>query len=503
MIEGEPDMGRLVEPIRFLDELEMESIHQAAIQILDEVGMWIDSQEALNYLADYGCHVNYDDRVVRFPADLTQAAVDRMRQAYADPGRIPASMSVRYSEIYFSTRPHQIHTDFTTNTGGFCVFIYDLEGRRRPATMDDVRASIRLADALDNIDFMGLPVSAQEVPAPMRPVLMAAELVRNTRKLGGVETFDRLDVDFITRIAEIAAGGPEALRRTPILVGYAEARSPLCIDRNMAEILITYVKRGLPQSLDTMPNGGMTAPITTAGVLAMGMAETLGGLILGYAVDPNAVMSIDICVSKADMRSGLYAYASPERMPLLAAAAQMINGYYGCPSGTHGGKTDACYPGIQAGMEKVMSMLFPLLAGSIGIGTMGHLENAVTFSPQQLVIDNEIAGGVRHMLKGFEVTPETLAVNVIKEIGPKGTFLEHQHTLHHLREEIFPSKMFDRLNWDAAVNQPVRGIEERARRVAAELMESETTPVLSRAQEQAIDDVVGEAWAKRRELGHV
>jgi len=426
-----------------------------------------------------------------------------MRQAYADPGRIPGRMSVRYSEIYFSTRPHQIHADFTTNTGGFCVFTYDLEGRRRPATMDDVRASIRLADALDNIDFMGLPVSAQEVPAPMRPVVMAAELVRNTRKLGGVETFDRLDVDFITRIAEIAAGGPEALRRNPILVGYAEARSPLCIDRNMAEILITYVKRGLPQSLDTMPNGGMTAPITTAGVLALGMAETLGGLILGYAVDPNAVMSIDICVSKADMRSGLYAYASPERMPLLAAATQMINGYYGCPSGTHGGKTDACYPGIQAGMEKVMSMLFPLLAGSIGIGTMGHLENAVTFSPQQLVIDNEIARGVRHMLKGFEVTPETLAVNAIKDIGPNGTFLEHEHTLHHLREEIFPSKMFDRLNWDAAINQPVRGIEERARRVAAELMGSETTPVLSRAQEQAIDEVVGEAWAKRRELGHL
>jgi trimethylamine--corrinoid protein Co-methyltransferase len=426
-----------------------------------------------------------------------------MRQAYAKPGRIPQRMSVRYSEIYFSTRPHQVHADFAANTGGFCVFIYDLEGHRRPATMADVQASIRLADALENIDFMGLPVSAQDIPAVMRPVVMAAELVKSTKKLGGIETFDRLDVDFITRIAEIAAGSPEALRRNPILVGYAEARSPLCLDRNMAEILIEYVKKGLPQSLDTMPNGGMTAPITTAGVLALGVAETLGGLILGYAVDPNAIMSIDICVSKADMRSGLYSYASPERMPLLAAAVQMINGYYGCPSGTHGGKTDACYPGIQAGMEKVMSMLFPLLAGSVGIGTMGHLENAVTFSPQQLVIDNEIAGSVRHMLKGFEVNQETLAVDVIKAIGPRGTFLEHEHTLRFLREELFPSRLFDRLNWSAAVSRPDHNLEARARQIAAELMQRQTAPPLSPEQERAIDEVVAEAWRKRRELGQV
>jgi trimethylamine--corrinoid protein Co-methyltransferase len=496
-------MGRLVTPIRFLSQVEMEAIHKTALQILDEVGMWIDSDEALHYLEDYGCKVAYDTRTVRFPSDLTQQTVDQMCQAYANPQRIPQRMSVRYSEIYFSTKAHRIHHEFTTNTGGFCVFIYDLEGHRRPATMEDVRACIRLADALDNVDFMGLPVSAQEVPHTMRPVIMAAELVKMTRKLGGVETFDRLDVEFITRIAEIAAGSPEELRRNPILVGYAEARSPLCLDRNMAEILVEYIMKGLPQSLDTMPNAGMTAPTTVAGCLALGVAESLGGLILGYAVDPDAILSIDVCPSKADMRTGLYAYASPERMPLLAANIQMINEFYGCPSGTHGGKTDACYPGVQVGMEKVMSMLFPIMAGSVGIGTMGHLENAVTFSPQQLVIDNEIAGSVRHMLKGFEVSRETLALDVIKEIGPGGSFLEHSHTLKHFREELFVSKMFDRLNWDAAINQPVRGIEERAKAVAAELMTKETQPPLTPEQERAIDEVVAEAWAKRRELGQV
>ena len=199
-------MGKLLEPIRYLSGSEMQDIHEAALQILDEVGMQIDSDEALQYLEHFGCRVDYDTHRARFSPERVQAAVDRMRHAYADPGRVPERMSVRYSEIYFATLPHRIHPDFSANAGGFSVFIYDLDGRRRPANMDDARAALRLADALENITFMGLPRSAQEIPSPMRPVVMAAEMVKHTRKLGGIETFDRLDAQWITRIAEVVSG---------------------------------------------------------------------------------------------------------------------------------------------------------------------------------------------------------------------------------------------------------------------------------------------------------
>ena len=315
--------------------------------------------------------------------------------------------------------------------------------------------------------------------------------------------FDRLDVAYVGRIAEVVAGSSEALRREPILVGYGEARSPLCLDANMAEIIIEYVKRGLPQSLDTMPNGGATAPVTSAGVLALGVAETLGGLALGYAVDPNAIMTIDVTPGLADMRTVIFPYAGVDRMPLLAARVQMLGEYYGCPGGVHGGKTDACYPGVQAGVEKVSSMLFPLLAGATGIGTMGHLENALTFSPQQLVIDNEIAGAVRRMLRGFEVSPETIALDVIKEVGIGGTYMQHPHTAAHFRDEMFLSGLFERLDWQSAWSQELRGMEEKAKAQAADLMEREAEPVLSRGQEQAIDEIVAEAWQHRRQLGQV
>lgn len=107
------------------------------------------------------------------------------------------------------------------------------------------------------------------------------------------------------------------------------------------------------------------------------------------------------------------------------------------------------------------------------------------------------------MLNGFEVARDTLAVDAIREVGPNGFFLQHEHTMQHWRDEIFHSKMFDRLNWDAAMSRPVRGVEEKAKLVAQELMARETEPPLSPEQERAVDEVVAEAWVKRRELRQV
>lgn len=490
-------MARIVQPLKMLSPEEMEAIHRAALEILDTVGMWIDSDEALDYLQGVGCRVQREKRIVRFPPEVVQRFVDRMRQDYARPDRLPEQMAVRYSRIYFTTRPYRVAPDFTVSAGGFVPFILDLEGNRRQATLEDVRQALRLADALEHIDLMGLPCAAQEIPPALRPVAMAAELVKNTRKLGGIETFSKHDIPYIARIAEVVAGSREALRRKPILVGYAEARSPLCLDRNMAEILIEYVRQGFPQSLDTMPNGGATAPITPAGTLALGVAETLGGLVLGYAVDEEAVMSVDVCPSLCDMRTCLYPYASPERWSLIVATTQMITDYYRRPGGCHGGKTDACQPGVQAGVEKAVSMLLPVLAGAVGIGTVGHLENAVTYSPLQLVIDNEIAGYIKHILQGFEVNGETLALEVIRAVGIGGNYLGHPHTARHFREVSFLSPLFERFSWEGAQREEFPGLERKAWQRARQLMQQERLRPLTPEQEEAIDEIVEEA---RREL---
>ncbi len=471
----------------------MLKIHNAAKTILERVGMKIGSRQARDYLADAGCHVNHSTQMVVFPEEVLENAVRRMRSQFADPSRLPRRMSVRYSQILFSSQKPRVHADFSLSAGGFCVFTTGLEGKKRLATINDVRQAIQLADRLDGVTYMGLPCSAQEIPAQLRPIKMAAELARATRKLGGIETFTVTDVRYITRIAEIVAGGREELRRNPVLIGYGEARSPLCIDENMADILIAYIKLGLPQSLDTMPCTGTTAPGTLAGTLASGIAETLAGLCLGYAVDPDAVMTVDIIPSFADPRTLLWDYGSLIRGRWLATRVQMISEFYGCPSGVHGAKTNSCFVDIQSGIDKTASTLMPILAGAIGIGTAGHLENALTFCPEQLVIDAEIAQAVRHMLGQIAVNDDTLALDAITRVGAGGNFLNDDHTLDHFSGEIRTSQLFECCAWETAHAANRQSVAERARQIAAGHMHADPSRVLTRDQEKAIAEIVKEA----------
>lgn len=487
-----------MEPIRFLSREEMERIHQTALHILNHTGMKVDHVKALEYLRQAGCPVNMDTRQVRFPEAVVESAIRKMRSNFADPNRWPKRMSVRYSQVRFDQQPFRVHEDFSVNSGGFCCFILDLHGQRRSATLADVRQALQLADQLDQITYSGLPCAAQEVPIAARPVTMAAELAKTTRKLGGIETFKPQDVDYICRIGEIVAGGREAHRKNPVLVGYAEARTPLCIDEVMAEVMIAHLERGLPQSLDTMPNAGATAPMTAAGTLALGTAETLAGLTLGFAINPDATLTVDFTPGYCDMRSMLFGYAGAERIPLISARIQMISEFYGCPSGVHGGKTNACTPGLQAGVEKAVSMLGPVLAGAIGFGTIGHLENALTFNPVQLVIDNEIARYVRRCVRGVEVNDETLALDVIQATGINGNTVNHEHTALHYKEELLLSPFFDAPTWGSGNSLDQERFEKLALEKARKLLAEECAPPLTPAQEAAIDEIVAEA---SRDLG--
>jgi trimethylamine---corrinoid protein Co-methyltransferase len=482
-----------MEPIRFLSKDDMHRIHKGALRILGSTGMKVNHTQALEYLLKVGCKVDMDLRMVKFPEEIVEKAIAKMKTNFADTNRWPKRMPVRYSQIGFENQPFCVHENFSVSSGGFCCFIQDLSGNRRKPNMEDAKHSIKLAHNLDEITYTGLPCAAQDVPIEYRAVAMAAELAKNTTKLGGIETLKKEDVGYICQIGEVVAGGKEAHRKNPILVGYAEARTPLCIDEVMADVMIAHLEIGLPQTLDTMPNAGVTAPITAAGALAIGIAETLGGLVLGFAVDPNATMSIDCTPGYCDMRSLLFKYAGAERAPLLSARIQMISEYYGCPSGVHGGKTDACVPGIQAGVEKSISMLSVVLAGAIGFGTVGQLENGLTYSPVQLVLDNEIARYIRRCVRGIEVNEHTLALDVIEKTGVGGGTFNMDHTLEGFKEELLLSPFFEALHWGVGNSLDSDRLVKMASEKASMLMAKENEPILSSEQEAEIDEILKEA----------
>ena len=483
-----------MEPIRILTDDQMAQIDAAAQTILEQTGMIIDSEEALDLLEKAGCAIDRATSLVKFPRKLVQETIARMRKGYDDPDR-PERMPVRYSHVRFRRTPHQVHQDFTVSAGGFNCFLVDLNGNRRMATREDVLCAINMVNGLDDIDLTGLPVSDQTVPADDRPVVMAATLAKYTRKIGGIETFRVEDVHAIHEIAQVVAGSEENLRAHPALVGYAEVRSPLCFDRNMVEIFMEYIKLGVPQTVDTMPAGGSTAPMTGAGVLALGAAETIAPMVLAYAIDENAVVGMDILPSYTDMSSGLYQYAAPERLNLIAARVQLLSEYYGCPTGVHGGKTDSCFMNEQTGAEKMGSMLMAVLSGAVAVGTVGHVENAVTFSPVQLVIDNEIARAVRRMIREpIEVSEETLATDLIHTVGPSGNFLGESHTAEHFRDELLLSPLFTTQAYEQAHATPEQfDTVPKATEIARGLWTPVTEPVLDDDQVKAIDAIVASA----------
>jgi trimethylamine--corrinoid protein Co-methyltransferase len=227
--------------------------------------------------------------------------------------------------------------------------------------------------------------------------------------------------------------------------------------------------------------------------MVVGVAETLGALVLAYAIDERAVVGVDIIPSYCDMSSGIFRYASADRIPLLVARVQMISEYYGCPSGVHGGKTDSCFVNVQAGIDKSLTTVFPILAGAVGIGTVGHLENAVTFSPQQLVIDNEIFRAMRRTLKPIPVNDDTLALSTIEKVGIGGNYLGEQHTVDHFRDELFISSLFETVPWDAAHTAVTKGMEERAKETARTLWNETPEPVVDSTTAKEIDRVVTHA----------
>jgi trimethylamine--corrinoid protein Co-methyltransferase len=475
----------------------MEQIDEAAQSILETTGLRIDSEEALQYLSRFGCQVGSAPNRVRIPKAISRQVVRKMQEDYRRPDR-PQRMPVRFSHVRFRPAPYEVHPDFTVSAGGFCCFLDDLEGRRRLATRQDVLCSLNLVNHLDQIDYTGLLVADQTIPAEHRPVAMAAELAKWTRKIGGIETFCAADVQWIHEIAQVVAGSTEEFRRSPALVGYGEVRSPLCFDRNMVEIFLEYLKLGVPQTIDTMPAGGTTAPVTPAGILALGAAETLAAVVLAYAVREDAVVAMDITPSFADMQSGIFKYGGADRSNLLMARVQFLAEYYGCPTGVHGGKTDSCFYNEQTGAEKISSMLLPVLAGAVGIGTVGHLENAVTFSPTQLVIDNELVRYVRRVLRPvWQVDQETLATEVVAAVGPGGNFLNQPHTLEHFRRETFRSPLFPARSWNDARRRPeIFDQTSKAREMAATWWRLPQEPVLDDDQIRQIDALVARATSE-------
>ena len=455
---------------RFLELLTLDQvrqIHLTALRVLEEVGLWLPCREALELLDDAGAWVDFAAQTARIPAHLVEACLQRIPPRFTWYARDPAyCLDMNGLDTYFGAPDSAIN-------------VIDLEGRRRPGTVRDGEAICRLCDALPNLAITSTGVHPPKMPEAMQVAWFTMTMyTQSSKAVFGVSRNKAISL-LVLRMAEVVADACDHLPAGELpLMAVTNTVSPLYNAPHQLEGMLEYVRRGVPLLISPEVQAGATGPATLAGTLVQATAEFLGHATIAELLTPGLPLMYGCVSSVFDMKKMMLAYGAPAADLLCIATAQMAR-YYGIPSRGTGGSSDANALGMQAGVESLMSNLACVVAGITYVcHAAGELQNTLAVSYEKTVLDDEIIGMARRFAKGIEVTPETLAFDVIKEVGPRGHYLGTDHTRRHFRTEQFLPDLLVRDKygvWEAAGGKRA---EERARdRVHKLLAEHQPKPL--------------------------
>jgi trimethylamine--corrinoid protein Co-methyltransferase len=424
-----------------LTEESIRRIDQTAMRVIEEVGFEVNSEIALQLFKEAGAWVHQEKSLVRLPQkrvmELIEMAPSEVRLCGQDE---------KHDAILGGNRVY-------TGTGGTALYVYHPDtGQKLLATLDDLKRIAKLVDGLDNIHLFLLPTYPSELPVAQVDVNRFFAGLDNTTKhvMGGVYTSD--GAQQVIRMAESVAGSGERLRQRPIISMIACSISPLKLDSEYGDLLITIAKSGIPVVCPAEPLCGATSPVTLAGNLVVQTVDSLMGVMLAQIVNPGTPVIFGSVATNTDLRNLNYLAGSPEMGLLNAAGAQMAQ-FYQLPFYATGGMTDSKTLDSQSGYESAITGLLCALAGANFIhDAAGLMEFALTVCYEKYVIDNEILGMVMRVVEGIKVNDDTLAFDLIKEVGPGGNFVTARHTRHFMRREHYQPSLSDRNSreeWEA------------------------------------------------------
>ena len=476
MTESEPHGLRL--QVGFLSDDDKQAIYDAALEICATVGMRVQQAEALELLRGAGAEVEGDD-LVRLPAGLVERARSSAPATVPLYGRDGAeAMVLGGRRSYFGT-------------GSDLMNLYDLEsGVRRSATLADVGLAARLCDALPNISFVMSCAYAHDIDDPHRAYVHEfGAMVANTTKPMVVTAEGVDDLEVIWRIACELRGGPEALAEKPYFVMYGQPSSPLEHPRDSLDKLLFCADKGIPAIYSPAPLAGATAPITVAGHLAQGVAESLFGLVIHQLRRPGAPFLFGIGPAVLDMATAQSSYNAPEYLMSYLGAIEMAR-FLDLPNWGYGGTSDAQLVDAQAGLEAGELTLLAMMAGSNLNHDVGYLDYGMTGALELVVIVDEFVAMNRRLLAGVPVDRDALGVEVIGQTGPGGDFLSTKHTARHLRSAQWRPTIINRKGYERWAEDGGVDLREQARRKALRLLAEHTPPALAADVETRIAALV-------------
>jgi trimethylamine--corrinoid protein Co-methyltransferase len=421
--------------ISVLEEDEIERINQTARDILENIGIQMPSERALKIFADANADVDFGSKTVRIPGQLVTDSLKKAPRRYTMCGRRP--------EL-------DAHIGSENGTYFFCSGeapgIVDLEtGERRSSIKSDVERMAKIADYLPIVSLVWPTVSAGDkgVSAPIHGV---EACFNNTEKHLQTESImDWISAKYSLEMASVIAGGMDKLRERPIFSLLVCCIQPLAQDRGGIDAALAFAEAGLPVGFMSMPTLGLTGPPYQAGSLAMGLAEVLSGCVLTQIAYPGTPNFISIIPSVFDPRTANYFMGSSFAQIMSAAAVQLAhsNGLPLTACKSFGG-SQYKLNNWQAGIENLYGHLLAVMAGAdMSFGPSGMIEAVSLLDMRRILFDREILQAIDIVTNGIEVNDDTLAFDMIRDVGPRGDFVARRRTAKEARKLWPPSILFE------------------------------------------------------------
>jgi len=463
---------------QLLSKQQKERIHLASLKILEEVGVMIQNEAALNLVADHGAEVDAKKQIARIPQYLVNDALVKA------PSTI--SMFSRDGKNDLVLETNRVHFD----PGSSTYYLLDSETLeiRRPISKE-LADFVRLTDALEHIQAQSTALVVSDVPTEVGDSYRLYIVLKNSPKTIVTGSFGTGGLSDMKDMLAAVVGGEEELARKPMAIFDACPSAPLKWGDFIIQDVMDCARYGIPAEILPMPQLGATGPVTLAGSLAQLNAEFLSGLVVSQLTNPGAPIIYGGSPTTFDMRHCTARLGAIETVMLGCAYAQMGK-FYGLPTHMYLGLTDTKLVDAQAGLESATGIMLGALAGINVISGPGMLDLENCLSYEKLVIDDTICGMAERLIRGVDVNDDTLALDAIRRVGAGGHFLGDRHTVEWFKKELFiPSELIDRLDLKLWKEQGSKDTFTRAKEIARKIIGDHKPEPLPPDIEKDLDQV--------------
>jgi trimethylamine---corrinoid protein Co-methyltransferase len=416
-----------------LTQGQVERTHSASLEILENVGLLVRNEKARTIFARQGCLVDAGSQIVRFPSAVVEKYRSMLPSTFTFHGREP-----KYDRTLPKDGPVIV-------TGSSAPDVIDLlTGRARRATSDDIARIAHLIQELPAYDIFSISTLADDAPRGQFTLARLYPSLKHCLKPIRSTTRDMEDAAAVMEFLYTLAGGEEAYRLRPFVTHhYCPVVSPLTMDQLSTEAVIFFTEKRLPVYPSIVPNAGLTSPMSMAGTLVQGNAEFLAISVLMQMVQEGTPTIYATLPTVADMRTGAYASGGIECGMLHMAFAQMAQ-FYNVPCGGYIGLSNSKVNDAQSGYETAMSTAAGVLAGVDMLNMGGLLDALKVFDFAKAVIDDEIAQMLKRLKRGITFDEDDLALQVIAQVKPGGSFMMSPHTARRMKTEALLTRLSDR-----------------------------------------------------------